>query len=122
MRNYKEYPVWQQSLELVECVYRVSESMPRKETFGIQSQIRRAAVSISANLAEGAGRDTESEFRRFIDIALGSINEVETLTLIAGKLGYFGLEQVDQLNRVLVEVRKQLIGLHKRLRPKRKAS
>ena len=76
--SHKDLKVWQESMTLVTKIYKVSENFPKHEVYGLSTQIRRAAVSIPSNIAEGAGRKGENEFRRFLYIALGSLSELET--------------------------------------------
>src|SRR2546423_4045490 len=89
MRPHEKLDVWNRSIDLVMSVYKATESFPREERFGLTSQIRRAAVSIPANIAEGAARDSPKEFTHFLSTAQGSASELETEILIAHKLGYF---------------------------------
>lgn len=81
IKSHKDLRVWQESMTLVTQIYKVSEGFPKHEAYGLSSQIRRAAVSIPSNIAEGAGRKGENEFTRFLYIALGSLSEVETSML-----------------------------------------
>lgn len=87
-KNYRELIVWQEAMDLVEQVYRLSKDWPADERFGLTNQIRRATVSIAANIAEGEGRGTDPDFCRFLRIAHGSLREVETHALIALRLTY----------------------------------
>jgi len=80
--------VWQIALDLTETLYRITADWPKHEQFGLTSQVRRASVSVPANIAEGAGRRTPGEFMHFVGIARGSLAELETLLLIARRLGY----------------------------------
>ena len=93
--GYKEPDVWQLSMDLVVELYRVTASFPDEEKFGLTSQIRRAAVSVPANIAEGYGRRTPRSYSHFLRIAKGSVNELETLLIVATELGF--LEKVDPL-------------------------
>ena len=86
--TYRSLSVWQLAMDLTEEVYRLSRQFPREEQFGITAQIRRAAVSIPSNIAEGHGRGADGEFRQFLVIARGSLREVETQIAIAARLGY----------------------------------
>ena len=86
-QNYENLETWQKSIEFAVLIYRVSGLVPKEEMYGLVSQIRRA-VSISSNIAEGAGRGSKKEFLRFVLIALGSLNEVESQIYVAYKLGY----------------------------------
>ena len=86
MRDYRKLDVWQISRAFASHCYRVTSSFPENERFGLTSQIRRAAVSVPANIAEGVGRDSDGDFLRFLRIAHGSLNELETLFVIAADL------------------------------------
>ncbi len=88
MRPHERLDVWNKAIDFVTTVCRATESFPREEKFGLTSQIRRAAVSIPANIAEGAARDSKKEFAHFLSNAQGSAGELETELLIAQKLGY----------------------------------
>lgn len=86
--THKDLDVWKLGIELVENIYSVTNSFPREKIYGLTSQIRRAAVSISSNIAEGAARNSKKEFIQFLYIGLGSLSELETQLIIAQKLGY----------------------------------
>ena len=88
MNNYKDLLVYQKSLDLVEMIYRETKSFPTEEKFGLISQLRRCAVSLPCNIAEGAGRKGAKEFIHFLYIALGSLNEMETQMEISKRLKY----------------------------------
>ena len=88
VKSYQELIAWQKAMDLVEDVYRASKSFPKEETYALTSQIRRAAVSVPLNIAEGQGRRTTSDFLRHLSIAYGSLCEVETQILIAVRLRY----------------------------------
>ena len=96
--NYKQLRVWQNGMELVRRVYRLTRSFPRHEVFGLSSQVQRAAVSIPANIAEGHTRGTTKEFLRYVTIAHGSLAELETLLLTARDLQYINAETFDQIS------------------------
>jgi four helix bundle protein len=87
-KDYRDLVVWQEAMDLVMLVYRVTAGFPKEETYGLRSQMRRAAVSIPSNIAEGQGRRTSRDFRNFLAIAHGSVREVETHALIAERLHY----------------------------------
>lgn len=103
-KSYENLKIWQESIEIAIQIYFITKKFPKDEIFGIISQIRRAAVSISSNIAEGSGRNTKKEFSRFIDISIGSLNEVENLLIISLKLNYIFKKDFD----VLVEKIKRL--------------
>jgi four helix bundle protein len=100
-RSYKDLVAWQKSMDLVTATYRATAGFPRDELFGITSQLRRAAVSIPSNIAEGQGRLSEKEFRYFLGQARGSLMEVETQMQIAENLGYLQKEQTAALLKKL---------------------
>lgn len=111
VRTYQELIVWQKAMDLVEEVYDISRGFPREEIYGLTSQIRRAAVSIPSNIAEGQGRRTTPDFLRHLSIAYGSLLEVETQTLIASRLSYLAKEKCHDLFTRTAEVERLLNGL-----------
>lgn len=111
VKNYTELIVWQKAMDLVEDVYKVSKSFPREEIYGLTSQIRRAAVSIPSNIAEGQGRRTTADFLRHLSIAYGSLREVETQTLIAVRLRYLAEVRTGEVMKMAGEVGRLLNGL-----------
>jgi four helix bundle protein len=113
--NHKDLDVWKQAIQLVEDIYRVSSGFPKDEIYGITSQIRRAAVSIPSNISEGAARNSNKDFMRFLSIALGSLSELETQLLISSRLGY---ADTNKEQEQLIQVRTRLLGLRKYLRSK----
>lgn len=108
-QHYKQLLVWQKAMVLVTRVYEVTRSFPREEMYGLTVQIRRAAVSVPSNIAEGQARSTTGEFKHFIGIAKGSLAELDTQLLIAQNLGY--LPEADDLFDKLAEVGRMLSGL-----------
>ena len=110
-RSYKDLVAWQKSMDLVTAIYRTSGSFPKEELFGLTSQLRRAAVSIPSNIAEGQGRLSEKEFRHFLGLARGSLMELETQLQIAENLGYLKSESSAALMQVCAEVGRILNGL-----------
>lgn len=87
-KSYRDLKIWQRAIELSVAVYKLTGQFPSEELFGLTSQLRRAAVSVASNIAEGYGRATKGEFRQFVGIARGSILEVQTQLVIAKELGY----------------------------------
>jgi four helix bundle protein len=110
-RSYKELIAWQKAMDLVSDVYSVSQEFPRDEIYGLTSQVRRAAVSIPSNIAEGQGRRSPKEFVQFLRIARGSIAEVETQLLIAVRLGYTQLQRAEMILDASAELGRVLQGL-----------
>jgi len=88
MSNYKKLKVWQFAMNLVEDIYRITKDFPKDEKFGLVSQMRRSSISVPSNIAEGSGRDTQGAFLNFLNIARGSLCELETQMLIAHRLGF----------------------------------
>jgi len=115
LRNYRDLIVWQKAMDLVESVYQVSRSFPREEIYGLTSQLRRTAVSIPSNIAEGEGRGGSKEFAQFLRISHGSLREVETQVLIAHRLAYLDGDQADKLMSNAAEVGRLINGLLKSL-------
>jgi len=103
--------VWQRAITLVTEVYRATLSFPRAETYGLTSQVRRSAVSVASNIAEGQGRLSKPEFRQFLGMARGSLIEMETQLVIAGNLGYLSHDTTDRLAACSGEVSRLLHGL-----------
>jgi len=111
MHNYKELNVWKRSIKLAVHVYKLSQKFPIEEKFGLISQIRRCAVSIPSNIAEGAGRRTDGEFANFLGIAHGSICELETQVYVAFELGYIEEQKFIDVTSELTEIQKMLYSL-----------
>lgn len=116
IRSYKDLIVWQKGIDLVIAVYAATKQFPSDERFGLSSQMQRAAVSIAANIAEGHGRGTRSDYAHFLDMANGSAAEVGTLLTIAKKLSYCTSEQCSTIETQLSEIGKMLGVLRGKLR------
>lgn len=110
-RNFHNYKVWQDAVDLATLVYNTTSKLPWFEKKGLCDQLQRAVVCISSNIAEGAGRPTDVDFAHFLDQSLGSANEVETQLLISKNLRYISEEQFCQLTNNLTNIQKQLTGL-----------
>ena len=110
-RNFREYKVWQDAVSYATLVYQVTTKLPWFEKKGLCDQLQRAVVSISSNIAEGAGRSSDADFAHFLDQSLGSANEVETQLLIARNLNYITEEHYITLLNTLTGIQKQLTGL-----------
>lgn len=115
--SYKDLIVWQKALDLVEMVYQVTRAFPKEELYGLTNQLRRAAVSIPSNIAEGHARSSTQEFHRFLSIAKGSLAEVETQLLIAQRLGYLSNDQLAPILSLQTEINKMANGLMAKLAP-----
>ncbi len=118
LKSYQELEVWKKSIDLAEMVYRTSAEFPVEERFGMTSQVRRAATSIPANIAEGAERHGPREFLQFLRIASGSLAETETFLILALRLNLAKSGQIDALLAQSEEVGRMLNGLKRSLRPR----
>jgi four helix bundle protein len=112
-RSYRDLEVWKLSIDFVKKIYRVTSKFPASENFGLINQIRRAAVSIPSNIAEGQGRNSSREFRQFLAISLGSVAELETQLIIAKEIKYLALQELNPLLAALDRIRKMVKGLSK---------
>ncbi|HEX5743792.1 MAG TPA: four helix bundle protein [Flavobacteriaceae bacterium] len=106
--DHKELDGWKKSMDLVVIVYKLTNLFPESEKYGLTSQMRRAAVSIPSNIAEGAARKGDKEFIQFLYIAIGSLSEIETQYLIAIRLSF--IDKNEEFENLLVDVKKILIG------------
>lgn len=113
MKTHKDLDVWKKSVSLVTSIYEVTKAFPKDEIYGITNQIRRSAVSIPSNIAEGSARKGDKEFIQFLYISLGSLSELETQLIIANNLKYVTLNDYQLMTGRLEEIRKMLIGLIK---------
>ena len=116
MKTHKDLDVWKKSIELVTDIYHLTNDFPKEEIYGITSQIRRAAVSIPSNIAEGAARSSKKEFSHFLSISLGSLAELETQVIISKKLNIISEDNFKLLINNLTTIRKMLLGLKKSLK------
>jgi four helix bundle protein len=98
MNRFKNLKVWQEAIELAVDAYKITATFPKEEKFGLISQIQRASVSVSSNIAEGAGRNNKGEFNQFLGIAQGSLCEVESLFHLSSRLELLNLEEVQPTN------------------------
>ncbi len=115
MHYYKELLIWEKSMLLVEKVYQLMKLMPDEEKFGLVTQIKRCSVSITSNIAEGAGRNSNKEFKHFLSIANGSTTELETQLILTSRLGLIDKNEVDILLKICNEIRKMNYSLQKRI-------
>lgn len=115
--DHKELDVWKASIEFVSELYEKTRGFPKEEMYGITSQMRRAAVSIASNIAEGAARNSDKEFVQFLYIALGSLAEVETQIIIAEKLRY--MNSSEDLFEKMLSIKQMMLGLIRHLKNKK---
>lgn len=115
MQDFRKVRVWQAARELTVVVYRVTAGYPRQEQYGLTSQMRRSALSIGANLAEGCGRGTDKDLKRFVQVAFGSSLELLHHLIISADLGFLTETEFQRVEERLVSVRKMLAAFIKRL-------
>jgi len=114
--NHKDLDVWKKSMELAELMYSVTKFFPESERYGLTSQMRRAAVSVPSNIAEGAARQSDKELIQFLMIALGSLSELETQYLLSIRLGMTAED--NKVLDLIINVKKLILGLRNYLRNK----
>ena len=115
LTSYKDLIVWQKAMNLAELIYKATKQFPREELYGLTSQIRRAAVSIPSNIAEGQARQSTAEFRNFLSIAQGSLAEVETQLMLAIRFEYLPAPQAAPMFQLREEISKMLTALRAKL-------
>ena len=113
--SYRELAVWQRAMELVAIVYELASSLPRNETYGLQSQMQRAAVSIPSNIAEGHARESTKEYLRYLLVARGSMAELETQLLLCVKLKLLDIEKVERALVASDEIGRMIRGIQQTL-------
>jgi four helix bundle protein len=114
-KTYRDLIVWQRSISLAEQLYAVTATFPKSELYGLVSQIRRNAVSIPSNIAEGNSRRSKTDYARFITIAMGTVFELETQLLIARNVGYMKNDEYEELSGTIDNIEALLAGLRRKL-------
>jgi four helix bundle protein len=120
IKTYADLDVWRRAVDLAVALYEVTARFPKEEAFGLTVQLRRAGVSVPSNIAEGHSRKSTAEFLRHISIALGSLSEIETQLVIAGRLGYLKEKDATHLNALCGGIGPLLGGLYRSLSSKRR--
>lgn len=111
MRNFRNLEIWNKGIAMVKRIYVLTETLPDKEKFGLISQMQRCAVSIPSNIAEGCSRNSETEYKRFLEIAIGSSFELETQLILCNEIGYFDRDTLETLISDLHQLQKQTNSL-----------
>ena len=111
LKNFKELNVWKKSYSLCLYIYKMTKNYPKEELYGLVSQLRRVAVSIPSNIAEGYGRKTTADYLRFLYISYGSVCELETQILLSGDLDYININTLEETIENIAEVERMLKGL-----------
>lgn len=119
MKDFRSLKVWEKAHTLTLSIYKSTQEFPKQELYALTNQIQRAAVSIPANIAEGCGKDSDLELKRYFLIAMGSSSELEYLLLLARDLGYLKEESYQSMQKELVETRKMLNAFIQRLKANR---
>jgi four helix bundle protein len=109
--SYQDLLVWQKSMVLVEQIYKISNTLPSHEQWGLTSQMRRAAVSVPSNIAEGYGRQATGNYKQFLSICRGSLYELETQVLLCNRLSYLNQKESEDILRNITEISKMLFSL-----------
>jgi four helix bundle protein len=115
MRDFHDLKVWAKAHQFVLALYKATARFPQREIYGLTSQIRRAGVSIAANIAEGCGRNSEHEFARFLEIAMGSACEVQYHLLLARDLSLLEISEYTHLEEQVTEIKRMLMSLFRKL-------
>lgn len=115
MHQFKKLKVWDKAVDLAVDVYRVTKNFPPEEKFGITSQMRRGSVSVASNIAEGAGRNSNGEFIHFLGMAEGSANELQTQSIISGRLNYLSKKDQGAIQTSVEEIKNMIFSLKQTL-------
>jgi four helix bundle protein len=115
IKSYKDLIVWQKAMILVKAIYTITNKYPKEEIYGLTSQLRRAAVSVACNIAEGQARNSTGEFKQFLGVTRGSLAETETLLLLSSDLNLISSTELEETTKITDEVGKLLSGLLKSL-------
>ena len=116
IRNFKNLQIWKRSRVLVKAIYLMTRTFPSEEKFGLISQMNRAVVSVPSNIAEGSGRGTVKELHHFLNIAIGSLCELETQTYLAADLEFITEQKMERAIKEITEIRRMVIGYQKTLK------
>lgn len=122
MLTYQELQIWQKGMDLAEMIYLLTNSFPKEELFGMTSQLRRAACSVPANIAEGWGRNNNKEFNNFLRIANGSLKETETHLMLSARIGLCTQEQIQPMMDLSLTVGKQMLSFQRSISQKKSKS
>lgn len=118
VKSYKELKVWRKGIELTKTIYSITENFPRRELFGMTSQMRRAVVSVPSNIAEGWSRNHTREYVQFLRVALGSLAELDTQLTISSELGYLTKDKLNETEAGIFEMQKMVYAMVNTLTPR----
>lgn|SRR5690606_18870168 len=118
MSYYKNLHIWQKSMDLVDMVYSLTKNFPKEEIYGLTNQVRRSAVSIPSNIAEGAGRNSNSQFQNFLSYSNGSTLELDTQLIISNRQGYINQNDLNEITQLIEDIQKMNYKLQTKLNGK----
>jgi len=116
MHNCRELKIWQRSMDFVERIYKVSANFPREEKYGLIAQIRSCAVSVPSNISEGGGRATNKQFKHFLEISMGSINELQTQIELANRFSYLSRDVYEEIIDEGLQIYKMILAFYNSLK------
>jgi four helix bundle protein len=116
MHNFRELKIWQRSMDLAEIVYKLTDGFPREERYGMSSQLQRCSVSIPSNIAEGAGRATNKQFKHFLEMSMGSCNEMQTQLELSCRFTYIEKEVHDNVTGGALQIYKMILSFYNSLK------
>ena len=119
MKDFRQLKVWEKAHQLALAIHKATKGFPKEEIYGLTSQIRRASMSVPTNIAEGCGQNTDAQFARFLQIAMGSASETEYQLLLSYDLEFLNKEQYEKLNADVTEIKRMLTSLIQTLRADR---
>ena len=116
MHNFRELRIWQRAIDLAELIYKITSDFPLQEKFGLVSQLRRCCVSVPSNISEGAGRATNKQFKYFLEISMGSCNEIQTQLELSFRFNFISKEVLDKLNDEVLQIYKMILVFYNSLK------
>lgn len=116
MHSFRELKIWQRSMDLAEMIYQLTDGFPKDEKFGLSSQLKRCAVSIPSNISEGAGRGTNRQFKYFLEISMGSCNEVQTQIELSYRLGFIKKEVLYKVADETLQIYRMILSFYNSLK------
>ena len=116
MHNFRELRIWQRSIDLAEAIYKITADFPKEEKYGLISQLRRCCVSVPSNISEGAGRSTNKQFKYFLEISMGSCNELQTQLELSFRFNFISKEILDKLNDEILQIFKMILVFYNSLK------
>lgn len=119
MKDFRQLKIWERSHQLVLAIYKATKAFPKEELYGLTSQIRRSSMSVPTNIAEGCGRNTDADFARFLQIAMGSASETEYQLILAHDLGFLPNDSYEKLHADVEEIKRMLVSFLKTVRTDR---